>query len=94
MGARASSLSDQVTKNANGKPTGSYDQSKVDSGKLAETLQWVGYGVGAAAMVTGAALYWMGLPKAGETPLSPQARALVVPDVAANRVGGSLLVVF
>lgn len=37
-----------------------YDPSTADSGKRDQTLQWVGYGLGAAAIATGAILYVYG----------------------------------
>ena len=61
MGVRAKSLSDEVTNDAKKQPVGTFDRSKYDSGKQAETLQWVGYGVGAAALIGGAVLYWYGM---------------------------------
>ncbi len=40
-------------------------------GQRYEVLQWVGYGVGAAALATGAALYWKGHTAATEVGLTP-----------------------
>ncbi|HJX66365.1 MAG TPA: tetratricopeptide repeat protein [Polyangia bacterium] len=53
---RARSLSDRVTNSQT--PTASDDQA----GKDAQTMQWVFYGVGAAALVAGTVLYWLGSP--------------------------------
>jgi hypothetical protein len=93
MGARASSLSDEVTRDANKQPVGSFQSSKYDDGKLAETLQWVGYGVGAAALVGGAVLYWLGLPKSESTSQSRMSM-VALPEVGAGCVGGRMLVLF
>jgi hypothetical protein len=93
MGARASSLSDEVSRDANKQPVGSYQSSKYDDGKLAETLQWVGYGVGAAALVGGAVLYWLGLPKSESTSQS-RVSMVALPEVGAGCVGGRMLVLF
>jgi tetratricopeptide (TPR) repeat protein len=37
-----------------------YDRNKDNEGKLFAALQWVGYGVGAAALATGGVLYYLG----------------------------------
>jgi hypothetical protein len=57
MGWRAKALSDEVTTDA-GKAM--YSRGKDESGQLAETLQWIGYGVGGAALIGGALLYYVG----------------------------------
>ena len=57
MGLRASSLSTEVSNDAK---AGSYSQSKFDSGERAQTLEVVGYSVGAAALITSAILYYLG----------------------------------
>jgi cell division septation protein DedD len=93
MGVRASSLSDEVSRDANKQPAGTYQSSKYDDGKLAETLQWVGYGVGAAALVGGAVLYWLGLPKSESTSQSRMSM-VALPEVGAGCVGGRMLVLF
>ncbi len=67
MGLRASSLSAEVSNDAK---VGIYSQSKFNSGERAQTLETVGYAVGAAALITSAILYYMGAessPRA-ETP--------------------------
>jgi hypothetical protein len=43
---------------------GIYSKSKDDKGKLYADLQWVGYGVGAAGLVAGGVLYYLGYRKA------------------------------
>ncbi|HEY4184221.1 MAG TPA: hypothetical protein VGP07_04095 [Polyangia bacterium] len=57
MGLRARSLSNDVTTDAN---NGVFSRGKYDDGQRAETLQWVGYGVGIAALLGGGAMYWWG----------------------------------
>jgi hypothetical protein len=39
---------------------GNFSRTTYDRGKLFEALQWVGYGVGAAALAGGAVLYYLG----------------------------------
>jgi hypothetical protein len=54
-----------------------YNQSSYDDGKRAETMQWIFYGVGAAAIATGAGLYvygrWFLAPKKATVSLAPTA---------------------
>lgn len=57
MGVRASSLSTEVSNDAK---TGNYSQSKFNSGERAQTLEIVGYSVGAAALITSGILYYLG----------------------------------
>jgi hypothetical protein len=52
FGLKTKSLQDDVEKN--------YDRGTYDSGKSAATLQWVFYGIGGAAIATGAVLYGLG----------------------------------
>jgi tetratricopeptide (TPR) repeat protein len=88
FGARAKSLSDDVTSDAK---KGIYDSSKYDDGQRAETLQWVSYGVGAAALIGGAVLYWRGMvvpPPEGKVAWT------VAPNVGGKSVGGHLLMSF
>lgn len=51
---RATSLSDRITS------SDAPSASDFKSGKTAETMQWVFYGVGAAALAAGAVLYYIG----------------------------------
>jgi tetratricopeptide (TPR) repeat protein len=66
---RATSLSDKIT-NAKNSPA-----SDFDAGKSAQTMQWVCYGVGIAALATGSVLYYLGWRAAGpgQTALVPVA---------------------
>jgi tetratricopeptide (TPR) repeat protein len=64
---RASSLSDRITNSDDPKP------SDYRSGKSAVTMQWVFYGVGAAALATGSILYYLGWSKgeSSQTAVAP-----------------------
>jgi len=91
MGLRAKGLADEITSDAQKQPFGTFDRSKYDSGKTAETLQWVGYGVGAAALVGGSVLYWLGMPKNTQ----PATTSItMLPYASASSVGGQLFVGF
>jgi hypothetical protein len=59
-GAAARSAGESVSKQ--------YDAATASAGQRDQTLQWVGYGVGAAALATGALLYLHGrAPEGGPT---------------------------
>jgi hypothetical protein len=60
--------------------------TKESNRKTYETMAWVGYGVGAACVVTGAILYAVGL-KARSNSTSSVA---LVPTVGADRAGAAL----
>ena len=64
---RASSLSDKLSS------SNSPSASDFKSGKNAETMQWVFYGVGAAALATGSVVYYLGWRAAasGATAVAP-----------------------
>jgi hypothetical protein len=62
LSVRTHSLSDSVS-NAQ-----RFNPADARAGKLAADLQWVGYGVGAAAMLTGTFLYWKGRPHETSAP--------------------------
>jgi hypothetical protein len=53
------------------------------------TLQWIGYGVGGAALVTGALLYWHGMTAAA--PSSSERTASLRGGATFDRNGGALL---
>ena len=76
MGYQAQQLSDEVSADAR---KGMFSQSKYDEGERAETLQWVGYGVGVVAIVSGAALYVIGLGRGGDTGTTVTAMPVVGP---------------
>ena len=67
-----------------------YDPSVYDSGKSAATMQWVFYGIGAAAVATGAVLYTLGLRAASQESTSVS----FVPALDPRAPGGALRVVF
>jgi len=64
---RATSLSDTIT------TSDSPSASDYQSGKTAQTMQWVFYSVGAAALATGSVLYYLGWRAAdsGQTAVAP-----------------------
>lgn len=66
---RATSLSDSANKAT------AYNQADYDQGQRAETMQWIFYSVGAAAVVTGATLYvygkWSPAAKKASVSLAP-----------------------
>lgn len=84
MGLRATSLSDEVTAAAHATPA-TFDFSKDADGHRAETLQWVGYGVGAAALVGGGVMYFLGARRGGTETVA----VIAAPDA---RGGGSAMV--
>ena len=65
-------------------------KGKNDEGQRYETLQWISYGVGAAAVATGSVLYWLGT-RSG----NPQvAGTCVSPLFLANGAGASVHMAF
>jgi hypothetical protein len=87
MGYRAKQLSDEVSADAR---KGMFSQSKYDDGERAETLQWVAYGVGVVAIVSGAALYVFGIDRGGDT----GATVTAMPVVGPGGGGASLRITF
>jgi tetratricopeptide (TPR) repeat protein len=67
FGLKAKSDSDSVSQAPR------FDASKYDSGRRAESIQWICYGVGGAALVTGGILYLVGQNSSGgeKTSLAP-----------------------
>jgi tetratricopeptide (TPR) repeat protein len=67
--SRASSLTDSANKAT------AYNQADYDQGKRAETMQWIFYGVGAVAIMSGAGLYlysrWLPAAKQASVSLAP-----------------------
>jgi hypothetical protein len=76
MGLRASSLSTEVTNEAK---TGTYSQSKFDSGERAQTLEIVGYSVGAAALLASGILYYLSA-ESGHADRAPAASVSLGPE--------------
>lgn len=56
----------------------SYSRTTYNHGKLFEELQWVGYGVGAAALATGGVLYYLGY-RTAHSPASGSISLLLMP---------------
>ena len=74
---RATSLSDSANKAT------VYNQADYDHGKRAETMQWIFYSAGAAAVVTGATLYVYGT----WSPSAKKASVSLVPAVGLGATG-------
>jgi hypothetical protein len=74
---RATSLSDSANKAT------VYNQADYDQGKRAETMQWIFYSVGAAAVATGATLYIFGR----WSPAAKQASVSLAPVVGPGAAG-------
>jgi hypothetical protein len=65
-----------------------YAQSEKDKGNTYATLQWVGYGVGAALLVTSGVLFYRGYSSApGETASTQHSNLVLIPTVAPTSVG-------
>jgi hypothetical protein len=81
LNLKANSLANSIT------PPNTYDRSKESTRQSYETFSWVGYGVGAGAIVTGAILYGVGWSKAGAQRGESVA---LLPAVGPGLVGASL----
>jgi tetratricopeptide (TPR) repeat protein len=79
--ARVSSSSNDVSGGA------VFDPDAESSAKSAATMQWVFYGVGAAAIVTGAALYYFGHQKSR----SAESRMALLPILGPGQPAGAAL---
>ena len=77
LNLKANSLANSI------EPPKTYNRDTESSRKTYETLSWVGYGVGAAGLVTGAILYGLGWSKSSDT-------VAVVPTVGPGLAGASL----
>ena len=83
-GAAARSAGESVSKQ--------YDASTASAGQRDQTLQWVGYGVGAAALVTGALLYLYGpAPEGGPAAAAADAAPRWHGLARLDRHGGGVL---
>jgi hypothetical protein len=80
---RATSLSDRIS--GSDAPT----SSDYQAGKDAETMQWVFYGVGAAALATGAILYWLGSSSSASAPTATVVAPIVGPGIAGLSAQGT-----
>ena len=63
---------------------------KFSDGKLYANLQWVGYGVGAGALLTGGILYYIGATRAA----APVSTTFIAPLFVTNGMGASLYQAF
>jgi hypothetical protein len=68
---------------------GGWNQDKESSRNSYETLGWIGYGVGAAAIITGTTLYILGASRKTETTLTVALIPVVLPCAAALSLQGS-----
>jgi len=83
---------ESLTNNPNG-TTWSALNSKYSDGSRYETLQWISYGVGAAAAIAGAVLYWVGSPPA-EPKESTTSAIHVFPLLMADGAGAGVHLTF
>jgi hypothetical protein len=67
LNLKANSLTNDIS------PPNTYQRSTESTRKGYETASWIGYGVGAAGLVTGAVLYVVGWNRAGGTSVVPSA---------------------
>jgi hypothetical protein len=81
LNLKANSMVDQMETTSNG-----YSPAKVDSRKTYETLSWVGYGLGAACVATGAVLFGIGLKSGGGSSTS----VALLPALGAGQAGALL----
>ncbi len=87
MGTRAQELSTEVTNDAKNKM---FSSTKYQDGQRAETLQWIGYGVGGVAVLSGVMLYAFGSGMFGGESHS----VAVAPTVGPGGGGASLSLSF
>jgi hypothetical protein len=85
LNIKANSMVNQMETTSNG-----YSPSKVDDRKTYETLSWVGYGLGAACVATGAVLFGIGLKSDGSSPGSSSTSVALLPALGAGQVGALL----
>jgi tetratricopeptide (TPR) repeat protein len=91
FGGVAKGQSDKVEKAAANHDD--FDPSVESLGKTAEVLQWVGYGLGLAAVATGLILYATA-PSGNETGAQPRVAFSPMPTPALDGAGASLRVAF
>jgi hypothetical protein len=84
FGLQARSIESEVTSDNNRQ---TYDRKKYDRGRLYANLQWVGYGVGGAALAGGALLYYFGY-RAAHTPAALALVPVLAPDHAGAQLQG------
>ncbi len=81
LNIKANSVVNDMESTSNG-----YSPGKVDDRKTYETLSWVGYGLGAACVATGAVLFGIGLKSGG----SGSTSVALLPAVGPGQAGVSL----
>jgi tetratricopeptide (TPR) repeat protein len=79
LGLQANTLNDEATK-----PGSVFDNSKYDSAKTYRTMGYVTLGVGAAAIVTGGVLYYLGASKNSSS-------SVAIAPMIAPGLGGAML---
>jgi hypothetical protein len=87
MGLRTHTLEREVTADAQ---NGLFSQGKYDEGRRDEVLQWLGYGVGAVALVGGGVLYFLG----ARSTAAESGAVTAMPELGPGRAGASLRVTF
>jgi hypothetical protein len=83
---KVNSLSDELNTL---RQNGGWNQSKESSRNSYVTLGWIGYGVGAAALVTGTTLYILGASKKTESTATVAIGPVLLPGVAALSLQGT-----
>jgi len=78
LNVKANSMVNEIETTSNG-----YSPAKVDKRKTYETLSWVGYGLGAACVATGAVLFGIGLKSGGSSSTS----VALLPALGAGQAG-------
>ena len=81
LNVKANSMIDEMETTNNG-----YSSAKANDRKTYESLSWVGYGVGAACVATGAVLFGIGLKSGGSASTS----VALLPVVGPGQAGVSL----
>ena len=95
MGWRTMTLQADFEKTQKDHP-GYFDRSAYNDGQRAEVLQWVGYGVGAAAVGTGIVFYYLGY-RERESPKDASAKdasvktVSFIPAIAGRQMGAQVL---
>jgi hypothetical protein len=88
FGVQTKSLETEITNDAK---TGHFSQSKYDEGQRDQLLQWIGYGVGVAALASGGLLYFFGVKRGTTEAGTVTAMPELLPGGGA---GGSVRVIF
>jgi len=85
MALKANSLADEMENNI-----GDYSTGKANDQKTYKTLSWVGYGVGAACVATGAVLIGLGISARGNTGAGTSTQVALVPAFGPGQMGAVL----